>query len=136
MAINKTSLFKFIIVSVLSFTVATPNLFAMTGHDSHTHEEAHSDHHYQSHHDNIDDSQSSHNHSHTHKHSEDGEEHDHNHSHHSHIDLTTKTLFLSRTEFRLIEIVSSSGLSESIMISDPHPSSIFRPPIESARISS
>jgi ABC-type Zn2+ transport system substrate-binding protein/surface adhesin len=127
MTIKKTAFLKLLLISLLSFMVGIPTIpAAASNHESHSHETEFPDHH-QTHHDNIDDTQLSHRH--THKHGEGGEEHEHNHSHHSHIDLTTKTLFLSKAEFRLIEMASTSCLSESVMISDPHPSSIFRPPI-------
>lgn len=77
-------------------------------------------------HDNIDDEP----HAHKHKHSKDGEEHEHHHKH-------TK---VSQYEIKIInhpmEVLSEISVSESgqaftmkNLISNPHPSKIYRPPI-------
>lgn len=80
------------------------------------------------HHDNIDDSSEIH--SHVHKHSEDGEEHEHDHSHDRVSDISQKTFFASKPiAMATFELETSQGITESNLNSNPHPSSIFRPPI-------
>ena len=78
------------------------------------------------HHDNIDDEP----HAHTHKHSEDGEEHEHDHQHtkvtQSEIKLLNNSVKILGA-FTIIE--SKEGFTDKNLISNPHPQSIYRPPI-------
>ena len=78
------------------------------------------------HHDNIDDEP----HSHKHKHSEDGEEHEHNHEHSKVTQSEIKLLNQSiEVIAKVIIIESDQGFIEKNLISNPHPSRIYRPPI-------
>jgi hypothetical protein len=80
------------------------------------------------HHDNIDDEP----HAHRHKHSENGDEHEHNHEHSKVTQSELKLLSHSTvvaTEVTIIE--SGQVFSEKNLISNPHPSGIYRPPIRS-----
>lgn len=83
-----------------------------------------------SHHDNIDDNIDDETHVHTHKHSEDGEEHEHNHEHskvgQSEIKLLNQSIQILA---EIIIIKSNQGIVEKNLISSPHPSELYRPPI-------
>ncbi len=80
----------------------------------------------QVHHDNIDNEP----HTHKHKHSDDGEEHEHNHQHtkvtQSEIKLLNCTVNILGGS---VVIESKNGFTEKNLISNPHPSRIYRPPI-------
>lgn len=78
------------------------------------------------HHDNIDDES----HSHRHKHSDEGEEHEH---HHDHSKVSQAEIKLIRHDMHMITKVSLLDSKHNFMlknlISNPHPSKIYRPPI-------
>lgn len=80
------------------------------------------------HHDNIDDDVQKH--VHKHKHGQDGEEHEHNHDH---TKVTQNEIKVLNTSFQIVnrsvEVKSKNSFFEKIMISNPHPFGIFRPPI-------
>lgn len=78
------------------------------------------------HHDNIDDQP----HSHTHKHNEDGDEHEHNHEHSKASQSENKLLSHSfEILAKSIMIELKQGFTEKNLISNPHPSKVYRPPI-------
>ncbi len=78
------------------------------------------------HHENIDDSP----HTHTHKHSDGGEEHEHEHEHSKFAHSEVKVLSCEATfALNYNPKDSQSGFGEQNLISNPHPSKIYRPPI-------
>lgn len=78
------------------------------------------------HHDNIDDEP----HAHTHKHSENGDEHEHSHDHSKVTQSEIKLLNHSVKVLAEITIIESNqAFSEKNLISSPHPSEVYRPPI-------
>lgn len=78
------------------------------------------------HHDNIDDEP----HAHTHKHSEDGEEHEHSHEH---VKVTQSELKLLNNFAIALAVISvkesKKNFFEKNLVSNPHSSQIYRPPI-------
>jgi len=65
-----------------------------------------------------------------HRHSEDGEEHEHDHEHSRVAQTEFKPMFTLGLPFiNPPEIVSSLGITENHLISDPPFLEIFRPPI-------
>lgn len=78
-------------------------------------------------HDNIDLSSA---HSHTHKHSDDSEEHSHDHNHSLNLQPNPQFAHFSLTlNLCTVEYVPMFSFSEAVLISNPHPRGIFRPPI-------
>ncbi len=81
-----------------------------------------------SHHDNIDERP----HTHKHKHSEDGEEHEHNHDHSKVTQSEVKLLSRTVKVFGKVTVVELKlGFLEKVLLSNPHPSKIYRPPMHS-----
>ena len=79
-------------------------------------------------HDSIDDKDQEHGH--THKHGKDGEEHEHNHDHSKVGQSIIKVLSNSNKLISLsIKLKSKKIFYQKILVSNPHPIGIFRPPI-------
>ncbi len=123
---NKIGKFKviFLFMLVISIIVNQPS-FSVKKSDIDSHLDEYS-HYNVSQHDNIDDEP----HAHTHKHSEDGDEHEHNHEHskvtQSEIKLLNHPI---RILAKVIIIEVSHGFGLKNLVSNPHPSKIYRPPI-------
>jgi hypothetical protein len=77
-------------------------------------------------HDNLDDEE--HKHAHRHKHSQNGEEHEHEDTKVSQNEIKVLSLSDKITSL-LIKIKSKNIFFQKILISNPHPFGIFRPPI-------
>lgn len=78
------------------------------------------------HHDNIDDEP----HAHKHKHSEDGEEHEHSHEHAKVTQSELKLLNNFAISLGVTSVNDSKkSFFEKSLVSNPHPSEIYRPPI-------
>lgn len=92
------------------------------------HLETQTDHHHHNH-DNIDD-EHEHRHEHKHKHSNNDTQHDHKHEHDHGYEIEIKiALNFSIFSYELLQIESFSVFAEYSLISDHHPTEIFRPPI-------
>tara|TARA_R110002049_G_scaffold210253_2_gene381109 strand:+ start:475 stop:855 length:381 start_codon:yes stop_codon:yes gene_type:complete len=117
----KTLLVFFLTVGIVTAQLTTFNKKSDT--DSHLTKYSHYN---VTHHDNIDDEP----HAHTHKHSEDGDEHEHSHEHSKVTQSEIKLLNHSVKVLAEITIIETNqGFIEKNLISSPHPSEVYRPPI-------
>ena len=117
----KTILIFFLTVGIVTAQITTFN----NKNDTDLHLTKYS--HYNiTHHDNIDDEP----HTHMHKHSEDGDEHEH---HHEHSKVTQSEIKLLNHSVKVLAKVTIIELNQDFvekkLISSPHPSEVYRPPI-------
>ena len=121
--------FKHIIIIFLTINIASAQACLMNGNSNDVNSHlAEFSKYNNTHHDNIDDEP----HTHTHKHSEDGDEHEHNHEHFKVTQSEIKLLNHSIKVLAKVTVIEiKQGFSEKNLISNPHPSKIYRPPIDS-----